>query len=30
LDAKTKADLKSFMPKTPAWMRPVLQQIVEE
>lgn len=30
LDAKTKADLKSLMPKTPAWMRPLLQQIVRE
>jgi hypothetical protein len=28
LDAKTKADLKSLAPKTPAWMRPMLHQIV--
>jgi hypothetical protein len=27
LDAKTKADLKSLLPKTPVWMRPLLQQI---
>ena len=28
LDAKTKADLKSLAPNTPAWMRPMLHQIV--
>jgi hypothetical protein len=28
LDAKTKVDLKSLAPKTSAWMRPILQQIV--
>ncbi len=28
LDAKTKADLKSLIPKTPVWMHPLLQQIV--
>jgi len=28
LDAKTKADLKSLMPKTPVWMHPLLQQII--
>ncbi len=28
LDAKTKKDLKSLAPRTPAWMRPILQQIV--
>jgi hypothetical protein len=30
LDAKTKSDLKSLMPKTPVWMHPLLQQIVEK
>jgi hypothetical protein len=30
LDTKTKSDLKSLMPKTPVWMHPLLQQIVEE
>jgi Family of unknown function (DUF6088) len=30
LDAKTKADLKSLIPKTPVWMHPLLQQIVEK
>jgi len=29
LDAKTKADLKSLAPKTPAWVRPSLQQIMQ-
>src|SRR5207249_4617963 len=29
LDAKTKADLKSLALNTPAWMRPVLQQIIQ-
>ena len=29
LDAKTKADLKSLAPKTPAWMWPVLQQLIQ-
>ena len=29
LDPKTKADLKLLAPKTPAWMQPVLQQIVQ-
>ena len=29
LDAKTKANLKSLASHTPAWMRPVLQQIVQ-
>ena len=30
LDSKTKADLKSLVPKTPVWMHPLLQQIVEK
>ena len=30
LDGKTKADLKSLIPKTPVWMHPLLQQIVEK
>lgn len=30
LDAETKADLKSLIPKTPAWMHPLLQQIIEK
>src|SRR5271154_3975640 len=30
LDAKTKADLKSLIPKIPAWLRPVVQQILGE
>jgi hypothetical protein len=30
LDTKTKMDLKSLMPKTPVWMRPLLLQIVEK
>jgi hypothetical protein len=30
LDVKTKLDLKSLMPKTPVWMRPLLLQIVGE
>lgn len=30
LDEKTKADLRSLIPKMPAWMRPVAQQIVGE
>jgi len=30
LDAKTKADLKSLIPKTPVWMHQLLQQIVEK
>lgn len=30
LDAKTKLDLKSLMPKTPVWMRPLLLLIVGE
>ena len=30
LDAKTKADLKSLMPKISVWMRPLLQQIVQD
>jgi hypothetical protein len=30
LDTKTKMDLKSLIPQTPVWMRPLLQQIVEE
>ena len=29
LDAKTKKDLKSLTPHTPAWMRPILQRIVQ-
>lgn len=29
LDAKVKMDLKSLIPKTPVWMRPLLLQIVE-
>ncbi len=29
LDAKTKADLKSLAPNTPAWMRPILQQLIQ-
>lgn len=30
LDTKTKSDLKSFVPKTPVWMRPILQQIIQD
>ena len=30
LDIKTKSDLKSFVPKTPVWMRPILQQIIQD
>jgi hypothetical protein len=30
LDTKTKMDLKSLIPKTPVWMRPLLLQIVEK
>jgi hypothetical protein len=30
VDAKTKADLKSLIPDMPAWMRPVVQQIVQK
>jgi hypothetical protein len=29
-DAATKADLKSLAPRMPAWMRPLVQQIVRE
>jgi len=29
LDAKTKGDLKLLAPNTPAWMRPVLQQLIQ-
>ena len=29
LDVKTKKDLKSLAPHVPAWMRPILQQIVQ-
>jgi len=29
LDGKTKADLKSLARNTPAWMRPILQQILQ-
>jgi len=30
LDVKTKKDLKSLAPNIPAWMRPILQQIVQD
>ena len=30
LDGKTKTDLKSLAPNTPAWMRPILQQIIQD
>jgi hypothetical protein len=30
LDAKTKSDLKPILPKTPVWMRPILQHIIQD